>query len=170
MWFVSKTVPAPAVAGALIVALFGLSACSDSATEPEAESTPTQTLEVVAQGFDTTEDLSEYLSEDLDEIEVRLESESNPDYDEEVDADRLYVDFASDEQRSADMEATAAIVQAASRATFDFDVLMVTGDVSAGEWSYLYNRQTVEKLTEGDRIAVADVWDAAEQDFDTIHR
>src|SRR5699024_7159743 len=47
---------------------------------------------------------------------------------------------------------------------------MVTGDGSAGEWSYLYNPRTIDELTQGGQITVSEVWDAAEQDFDTIHR
>src|SRR5699024_7338641 len=84
--------------------------------------------------------------------------------------DRLYVDFASAGKTDEDMEATAAVVQTVSQATFDFDVLMVTGDGSAGEWSYLYNPRTIDELTQGGQITVSEVWDAAEQGFDTIHR
>lgn len=163
---VAKLVPVVSIA-----AIMALGACSSETTDaPESESEPVQTLQVVEQGFDKPEALADYLSETLDEVQVRLESESNPDYDEEVDADRLYVDFASAGKTNADMEATAAAVQAASQATFDFDVLMVTGDGSAGEWSYLYHPRTIDELTRGGQITVSDVWDAAEQDFDTIHR
>lgn len=168
---VPKSAPVVLIVGALSAALIALSGCGGGSTdEPAAESTPAQTVDVVTQGFDSTDDLSEYLSQSFDDVEVRLESESNPDYDDERDADRLYVDFASNEQKAADMEATATIVQAASRAAFDYDVLMVTGDVSAGEWSYLYDKDTVDELASDGTITVADVWDAAEQDFDTIHR
>jgi hypothetical protein len=171
MRFESKSTPVALVAGLLIVVLIGFSGCgSDTKDESEAEATSTQTLQVVTQGFASTDELSEYLSETLDDVDVRLESESNPDYDEKRDADRLYVDFASEEKKAADMEATATIVQAASQAAFDYDVLMVSGDVSSGEWSYIYNKDTVEELTEDGTITVADVWGAAEQDFDTIHR
>ncbi|UVI37346.1 hypothetical protein [Brevibacterium spongiae] len=57
-----------------------------------------------------------------------------------------------------------------SQVAFDDDILMVTGDVSAGKWSYLYDKSTGEELTASGTITVAEVWDAAEQDFDTIHR
>lgn len=93
-----------------------------------------------------------------------------PDFDEERDADRLYVDFDSGGQEAADLEATAEIVQTVSQVAFDDDILMVTGDVSAGKWSYLYDKSTGEELTASGTITVAEVWDAAEQDFDTIHR
>lgn len=163
---VAKLVPAFSIA-----AILALGACSSETTDaPEPESEPVQTLQVVDRGFDQPEALADYLSEPLDEVQVRLESESNPDYDEDVDADRLYVDFASAGKTNEDMEATAAVVQTVSQATFDFDVLMVTGDGSAGEWSYLYNPATIDELTQGGQITVSEVWDAAEQDFDTIHR
>src|SRR5699024_12570051 len=113
---------------------------------------------------------ADYPSESLDEVQVRIQSEANPDYDEDVDADRLYVDLASAGKTDEDMEATAAVVQTVSQATFDFDVLMVTGDGSAGEWSYLYIPRTIDELTQGGQITVSEVWDAAEQCFDTNHR
>lgn len=155
---------------ASIALVLPLSACGSSDEEPAADSTPTQTMSVVTQGFDSLEELSDYVAESLDGVEVHLESETNPDFDAQNEADRLHVDFTSDQQRAADMEATALIVQAASQAAFDYDILMVTGDVSAGEWSYLYDRDTVKKLTSDGSIVVADVWDAAEQSFDTLHR
>ncbi|WP_152347789.1 hypothetical protein [Brevibacterium sp. CFH 10365] len=171
MRFVSKSTPALAVAGLLTAALIGLSGCgSDTDSAPEPESTPTATLDVVAQGFDSLAELSDYVAQSLDGVEVSLESETNPDFNEETEPERLHVDFASDENRAQDMEATALIVQATSQAAFDYDILMVTGDVSAGEWSYLYDRSTVEELTGGGHIVVADIWDSAEQSFDTIHR
>ncbi|WP_210605085.1 hypothetical protein [Brevibacterium oceani] len=168
---VSKSVPVVLAAGLVVASLIGLSGCgSDTGSAPDAESTPSQTLEVVAQGFDSAEDLADYLAKSLDEVDVYLESEANPDFDEENEPDRLHVEFASSEDEAADMEATAQIVQAVSQAAFDYDILMVTGDVSAGEWSYLYHRDTVADLTTGDTITVAGVWDAADQSFDTIHR
>lgn len=169
----AKSAPVILVAGLVTAAIVGLSGCGSgnrSETVPEAEPTPTQTLQVVAQGFDSTDDLSDYLAQTLDGVEVHLESEANPDFDEETEPDRLHVAFASSEQKAADMKATAQIVQVVSQAAFDYDILMVTGDVSSGEWSYLYHRDTVAELTNGDRIAVAGVWDGADQSFDTIHR
>src|SRR5699024_6789351 len=132
---VAKLVPAFSIA-----AILALGACSSEAPDaPQPESEPVPTLQGVDRRFRQPEALADSLSESLDEVQVRLESESNPDYDEDVDADRLYVDFASAGKTDEDMEATAAVVQTVSQATFDFDVLMVTGDGSAGEWSYLYN-------------------------------
>ncbi|WP_166970883.1 hypothetical protein [Brevibacterium atlanticum] len=168
---VSKSAPVALAAGLAIASLVALSGCgTDTGDAPEAASTPTQTLEVVAQGFDSTEDLADYLAKPLDDVDVYLESEANPDFDEENEPDRLHVEFASDEDEAADMEATAQIVQAVSQAAFDYDILMVTGDLSAGEWSYLYHRDTVADLTADDSIAVAGVWDASDQSFDTVHR
>lgn len=171
MRFDSKSTPALAVAGLLTATLIGLSGCgsdTDSAAEPEA--TPTATLDVAAQGFDSLEELSDYVAQALDGVEVSLESETNPDFNEETEPERLHVGFASNEDRAEDMEATALIVQATSKAAFDYDILMVTGDVSAWDWSYLYDRTTVEQLTADGQIVVADIWDSAEQSFDTIHR
>src|SRR5699024_5101382 len=153
---VAKLVPAFSIA-----AILALGACSSEAPDaPEPESEPVQTLQVVERGFDQPEALADYQSEAPVEVQVRLESEPHPDYDEDVDADRLYVDFASAGKTDEDMEATAAVVQTVSQATFDFDVLMVTGDGSAGEWSYLYNPRTIDELTQGGQITVSEVWDA----------
>lgn len=101
---------------------------------------------------------------------MSLESETNPDFNQETEPERLHVHFASTEDRVKDLEATAYIVQATSRAGFDYDILVVTGVVSAGEWAYLYDRSTVEELTADGQIDVADIWDSAEQSFDTVHR
>lgn len=167
----SKSSPSIVVAASLTAALIGLSSCgSDTGATPEAESTPTQTLEVVAQGFDSAEDLADYLTKSLDKVDVYLESEANPDFDQENEADRLHVEFASSEDSATDMEATAQIVRAVLQAAFDYDILMVSGDVSAEEWSYLYHRDTVADLTGGGSLAVAGIWDAADQNFDTIPR
>lgn len=171
MRFDSKSAPALAVAGFLTAALVGLSGCgSDADSSAEAESTPTAALDVVAQGFDSLDELADYVAQSLDGVGVSLESETNPDFSEETEPERLHVEFASTENRAQDMEATAQIVQATSRAAFDYDILVVTGDVSAGEWRYLYDRSTVEDLTADGQIVVADIWDSAEQSFDTIHR
>lgn len=170
MRFYSKSTPALRVAGVLTATLIGLSGCgSDSGSTSEPESAPTATLEVAAQGFDSLEELSDYVAQSLDGVEVSLESETNPDFNQETEPERLHVDFTSDENEAKDLEATAFIVQATSQAAFDYDILMVTGVVSAGEWSYLYDRSTVEDLTADGHIAVADIWDSAEQSFDTIH-
>lgn len=171
MRFVSKSTPALTIAGILTAALIGLSGCGgDGDSAPEPESTPAATLEVATQGFDSLDELSDYVGQSLDGVEVSLESETNPDFDPETEPERLHVDFASDEDKGKDLEATALIIQATSQAAFDYDILMVTGDVSAGDWSYLYDRETVDTLTADGHIVVADVWDAAEQSFDTIHR
>ncbi|GAA1525269.1 MAG: hypothetical protein ACTIIH_05500 [Brevibacterium sp.] len=169
MRFDSKS--APALAGLLTAALIALSGCgSDSGSSAEPETTPTATLVVVEQGFDSLDELSDYVAQSLDGVEVSLESETNPDFNREAEPERLHVEFASDESRAKDLEATAFIVQATSQAAFDYDILVVTGDVAAGEWRYLYDRSTVEDLTADGQIDVADIWDSAEQSFDTIHR
>ena len=169
MRFDSKS--APALAGLLTAALIALSGCgSDSGSSSEPETTPTATLDVVEQGFDSLDELSDYVAQSLDGVEVSLESETNPDFNQEAEPERLHVEFASDENRAKDLEATAFIVQATSQAAFDYDILVVTGDVAAGEWRYLYDRSTVEDLTADGRIDVADIWDSAQQSFDTIHR
>ncbi|WP_157689129.1 hypothetical protein [Brevibacterium siliguriense] len=171
MRFDSKSTPALVVAGLLTATLIGLSGCgseADSSAEPE--STPAATVDVVEQGFDSLDELSDYVAQSFDGVEVRLESETNPDFNEETEPERLHVEFASDENAAKDKEATAIIVQAASDAAFDYDILMVTGVVSAGEWSYLYDRSTVEDLSAEGQIVVADIWDSAVQSFDTIHR
>ncbi|SMX76631.1 hypothetical protein BI49514_01134 [Brevibacterium iodinum ATCC 49514] len=169
MRFESKS--APALAGLLSAALIALSGCgSDSGSSSEPETTPTATLEVVEQGFDSPAEFSDYVAQSLDSVEVSLESETNPDFNQETEPERLHVHFDSTEDRVKDLEATAYIVQATSRAGFDYDILVVTGVVSAGEWAYLYDRSTVEELTADGQIDVADIWDSAEQSFDTIHR
>ena len=171
MRFESKSAPALAVAELLTAALIALSGCaSDSGSSSDPETTPTATLDVVEQGFDSLDELSDYVAQSLDGVEVSLESETNPDFNQETEPERLHVHFASTEDKVKDLEATAFIVQATSRAGFDYDILVVTGVVSAGEWAYLYDRSTVEELTAGGQIDVADIWDSAEQSFDTIHR
>ena len=120
MRFESKSAPALAVAGLLTAALIALSGCaSDSGSSSDPETTPTATLDVVEQGFDSLDELSDYVAQSLDGVEVSLESETNPDFNQETEPERLHVHFASTEDKVKDLEATAFIVQATSRAGFD---------------------------------------------------
>ena len=160
----------PQLASALTVAL-ALSLGGSSAGEPDVNDIePGQGAEVPGSDFASTDELGDFLRESIDEVHVHRESEDNPDFDHEGDADRLHVEFPSQGQRNADRKATADAVQAAGSAAFDYDVLMVSGTTDEGTWSYIYSGKTVEELTKDSSVVEADaVWESAEQDFDSVH-
>ncbi|MDN5551012.1 MAG: hypothetical protein L0G54_09880 [Brevibacterium sp.] len=162
---------APQLVSALTVALaLSLSGCStDDSDTGDIEAG--QSAEVPGSDFDTTDALGDFLNETIDEVHVHRESESNPDFDHDRDADRLHVEFPSAGMLHTDQKATADAVQGAGSAEFDYDVLMVTGTTDTGTWSYMFSTDTVDELTAGDSVVEADtVWDSADQDFDSVHR
>lgn len=164
-----KSVP-QLVSALAVVAALTLGGCSPGDTE-EADIEPGQSAEVPSSDFDSTEELGDFLIDYIDEVHVHRESESNPDFDPERDADRLHVEFPSQGQTNTDKKATADAVQAAGSAAFDYDVLMVTGSTDTGTWSYIYSVDTVEELTKEGSVVEADpVWESADQDFDSVHR
>ncbi|SMX90024.1 hypothetical protein [Brevibacterium antiquum] len=164
-----KSVPQLVSASTVALAL-SLGGCS--AGEPDAgDIEPGQSAEVPSSDFESTDALGDYLRESIDEVHVHRESESNPDFDHEGDAERLHVEFPSAGQTNTDRKATADAVQAAGSAQFDYDVLMVTGTTDAGTWSYMFSTDSVDELTGGGSVVEADtVWDVADQDFDSVHR
>ncbi|GAA1873575.1 hypothetical protein [Brevibacterium marinum] len=161
----------PRGASALIVAFaLALGGCSS----PESETSDIeagQAAEVPSSDFDSTDEVGDFLNNTIDDAHVHRESESNPDFAHETDADRLHVEFPSEGMLNTDKKATADAVQAAGSATFDYDVLMVTGSTDTGTWSYIYSAETVEAMTKDDSPVEADtVWESADQDFDSVHR
>lgn len=152
---------------AVSLALGGCSTSGDDEGDIEAG----QLAEVSGNEFESTADLGTFLSEEIDEVEVHRESESNPDFDHKSDADRLHIEFPSEGKPNTDKKASADAVQAAGSAVFAYDVLMITGTTDTGTWSYIFDSDTVEELTEdGTRVEADTVWDSADQDFDSIHR
>lgn len=164
-----KSVPQLVTSLTAAVAL-SLSGCSSSESEAgDIESG--QVAEVPGSEFDSTDELGDFLRDTVDEVHVHRESESNPDFDHDRDADRLHVEFPSEGQENSDKKATADAVQAAGNAEFAYDVLMVTGTTDTGTWSYMYSTDVVDELTAGGSGVEADsVWDSADQDFDSVHR
>lgn len=164
-----KSVP-QLVSALAVAAALTLGGCSPSDAE-EVDIEPGQSAEVPSRDFDTTTELGDFLRDTIDKVHVHLESESNPDFDHETDADRLHVEFPSQGQPNTDRKATADAVQSAGSAAFDYDVLMVTGTTDTGTWSYIYSIDTVEEMTSNDSVVEADtVWKSADQDFDSVHR
>lgn len=130
-----------------------------------------QNAEIPSGDFASTQDMEDFLTDSIDEIDVHRESETNPDFDADNDADRLHVEFPSEGERGADQKASADAVQASGAATFDYDVLMITGTTDTGTWSYMYSSDTVAELTADDAVVEAySVWEHADQDFDSVHR
>lgn len=161
----------PQVVSALAVAIvLSLAGCSTGDAE-EADIESGQSAEVPGSDFASTDDLGEFLSKSIEEVHVHRESESNPDFDHERDADRLHIEFPSQGKPHTDRKATADSIQAAGSAAFDYDVLMITGSTDAGTWSYIYSNDTVEGMTKNGSVVEADaVWESADQDFDSVHR
>lgn len=161
----------PQFVSALAVALaLSLSGCSGSESEA-GDIEPGQVAEVPSSDFGTTDELGDFLRDTVSEVHVHRESDSNPDFDHNRDADRLHVEFPSSGEMNTDKKATADAVQAAGSAEFAYDMLMVTGTTDAGTWSYMYSTDTVDELTAGGSVVEADpVWDSADQDFDSVHR
>ncbi|WP_193095482.1 hypothetical protein [Brevibacterium sp. FME17] len=161
----------PQFVSALTVALaLLLSGCSGSETEA-GDIEPGQVAEVPSSEFDSTDELGDFLRDTVAEVHVHRESESNPDFDHNRDADRLHVEFPSNGEMNTDKKATADAVQAAGSAEFAYDMLMVTGTTDAGTWSYMYSTDTVDELTaSGSAVEADSVWDSADQDFDSVHR
>ena len=164
-----KSVPQLVSALAVAVAL-SLTGCGNS--EPDVSDIgPGQSAEVPSSDFDSTDELGDLLRDTVHEVHVHRESESNPDFDHDRDAERLHVEFPSGGQVNTDKKATADAVQAAGNAEFDYHVLMVTGTTDTGTWSYMFSTDTLDELTAGDSVVEADtVWDSADQDFDSVHR
>lgn len=161
----------PQAFGAIVMAVaLTLGGCSaDDGDDGDID--PGQSAEVPGGDFADTDELGNFLREGIADVDVHRESESNPDFDHDRDADRLHVEFPSEGKPNTDKKASADAVQAAGSAAFDYDVLMITGETDTGTWSYIYSSDTVEKLTESGTPVEADtVWDSADQDFDSIHR
>ena len=164
-----KSVPQLVSALAVAVALT-LGGCSPGDAD-DADIESGQSAELPGSDFDSTDELGAFLSDYIDEVHVHRESESNPDFDPERDADRLHVEFPSQGQPNTDKKATADAVQAAGSAAFDYDILMVTGSTDTGTWSYIYSAETVDVMTKEGSVVEADpVWESADQDFDSVHR
>lgn len=164
-----KSVPLVVSAMAVAVAL-SLGGCSAGDSETE-DIEPGQSAKVPSGDFKSTDELGGFLLEGIDEVDVRRESESNPDFDHERDADRLHVEFPSEGKPHTDRKATADAVQAAGSAKFAYDVLMITGSTDTGTWSYIFSSDTVNELTDSGSVIDANtVWDSADQDFDSVHR
>lgn len=162
---VPQLVSALAVASALT-----LGGCGASGPEVS-DIAPGQSAEVPSSDFDSTDEMGDFLRDSIDEVHVHRESESNPDFDHEVNPDRLHVEFPSQGQPHTDRKATADAVQAAGSAAFAYDVLMITGETDTGTWSYMYGTETVDQMTADAAVVGADdVWDSADQDFDSVHR
>lgn len=161
----------PQLVSALTVALaLSLSGCSSNESEAS-DIEPGQVAEVPSSDFESTDELGDFLRDTVDEVHAHRESESNPDFDHDRDADRLHVEFPSGGQTNADKKATADAVQAAGNAEFAYDMLMVTGTTDTGTWSYMYSTDTVDELTASKSVVEADsIWDSADQDFDSVHR
>ncbi|WP_193070164.1 hypothetical protein [Brevibacterium aurantiacum] len=164
-----KSVP-QLVSALVMAAALTLGGCSPGDAE-ETDIVPGQSAEIPGGDFSSTDELGDFLLDSIDAVHVHRESESNPDFNHETDVDRLHVEFPSQGQPNTDKKATADAVQAAGSATFDYDVLMVTGTTDTGTWSYVYSIDTVEEVTGIGSVVEADtVWDFADQDFDSVHR
>lgn len=164
-----KSVPQLVTALAVAAALT-LGGCGPGDAE-EADIEPGQSAEVPTSDFDSTDKLGDFLRSSIDEVHVHRESEGNPDFNHDRDADRLHVEFPSGGQPNTDKKATADAVQAAGNAEFSYDMLMVTGTTDTGTWSYMFSTDTVDELTVDGSVVEADsVWDSADQDFDSVHR
>lgn len=164
-----KSVP-QLVSALVVAAALTLGGCSPGDAE-EADIEPGQSAEVPGGDFNSTDQLGDFLIDSIDAVHVHRESESNPDFDHNRDADRLHVEFPSNGQVNTDKKATADAVQAAGSAEFAYDMLMVTGTTDAGTWSYMFSTDTVDELTASGSVVEADsVWDSADQDFDSVHR
>ena len=153
-----------AMAAATVTALAGCGSGTDEVSDIE----PQQAAETPTSAINSTDDLATHLDDFIPEVEAFTESETNPDFDADRDADRLQVEFTSNGLQNTDQKATADVIEAAAVATFDFDILMITGATSSGTWSYLYNSKTVEQLSD-QGVVVDEVWDEADQDFDAVH-
>lgn len=164
-----KSVP-QLVSALVMAAALTLGGCSPGDAE-ETDIVPGQSAEIPGGDFSSTDELGDFLLDSIDAVHVHRESEGNPDFNHETDVDRLHVEFPSQGQPNTDKKATADAVQAAGSATFDYDVLMVTGTTDTGTWSYVYSIDTVEEVTGIGSVVEADtVWDFADQDFDSVHR
>lgn len=151
-------------------AVLALGGC-DSGDSVDYDEVAGQNAEIPPGEFASTQEMESFLSGSIDKVDVHRESETNPDFDADKDADRLHVEFPSEGERSADQKASADAVQASSAATFDYDVLMITGTTDTGTWSYMYSSDTVAELTADGAVAdSASVWEHADQDFDSVHR
>lgn len=150
-----------------VATVTALAGCG-SGTEEDTGIEPQQAAEIPTSAINSTDDLAMHLSDFIAEVDAHRESESNPDFDPDRDADRLHVEFTSKGLQNTDQKATADAIEAAAVATFDFDILMITGTTSSGTWSYLYNSNTVEQLSD-QGVVIDEVWDAADQDYDPVH-
>ncbi|MGO2035278.1 MAG: hypothetical protein ACTH2U_02285 [Brevibacterium sp.] len=153
---------------ALAVLALGGCASDDGSDQDDVSG---QTAEIPSGDFASTQDMEDFLTNSIDDVDVHRESETNPDFDAAKDADRLHVEFPSAGKKGAGQKASADAVQASGAATFDYDVLMITGTTDTGTWSYMYSSDTVAELTADDAVVEADsVWEHADQDFDSVHR
>lgn len=166
-----KSVPRALSALSVAVALVLAGCSSDNSAGGEEDAESGQSAEVPSGAFKDTGELGKFLLGSIDEVEVHRESESNPDFDKDNEADRLHVEFPSKGKPNSDQKATADAVQGAASADFDYDVLMVTGTTDTGTWSYMYSADTVDKLTKDGAVVEADsVWDSADQVYDSVHQ